>query len=57
MNTSGHGNDGLMILMVVGITLAIGVLLFGGPVEALEATNDLIGQLVWFARDFVSGLF
>jgi hypothetical protein len=57
MNTTGHGNDGLMILMVVGITLAIGVLLFGGPTEALEAMNALLGEIVGLGREFVSGLF
>lgn len=44
MQTSGHGNDALMILVPVGVLLAVGIILFGGPAEALDAVNAFVGE-------------
>ena len=42
MQTSGHGNDALMILVPVGVVIVVGVILFGGPREAVEAINSIV---------------
>ena len=42
MQTSGHGNDALMIVVPVGVALIVGVLLCGGPAEA--------GQMSWHVK-------
>jgi len=56
MNTSGHGNDGLMILAPVGIAIVVGVILFGGPTNALEAMNNLVRDTVHQVMTLVSAL-
>jgi hypothetical protein len=56
MDTGGHGNDALMILVPVGVSIVIGVILFGGPMNALEAVNDLVREIVYYATEFVSAL-
>ena len=39
MQTSGHGNDSLMILVPAGVAVVVGVILFGGPTNALEPST------------------
>jgi hypothetical protein len=56
MDTGGHGNDALMILVPVGVSIVIGVILFGGPAETLEAANDFVREVVYYATEFVSAL-
>jgi hypothetical protein len=56
MQTGGHGNDAVMILVPVGVSIVIGVILFGGPTEALEAANDIVREIVYHATEFVSSL-
>jgi hypothetical protein len=56
MNTGGHGNDGLMTLAPIGIAIIVGVILYGGPTNALEAVNDLIRDIVYLAMDLVTAL-
>ena len=46
MRTSGYGNDGLMILVPVGVSVIIGTVLLGGPTNALEAVNRVVGNVV-----------
>ena len=54
MRTSGHGNDTLMVLVPVGVLVGVGVLLAGGPMELLEASNSIVvsalAAVVSFAR-------
>jgi hypothetical protein len=57
MQTSGHGNDALMILVPVGVLVAVGVILFGGPAEALDAVNAIVGDTARTAMTLVSALF
>jgi hypothetical protein len=57
MQTSGHGNDALMILVPAGVLVAVGVMLFGGPAEALEAINAIVGEIARVTMDVVSALF
>jgi hypothetical protein len=49
----GHGNDALMMLVPLGVVIA-GVILFGGPMEALEAINyvvrDVASEAMTLAR-------
>lgn len=56
MNTSGHGNDALLILVPIGVSVFAGVVLFGGPSDALEAMNAIVGEVARAAMAFVSGL-
>jgi hypothetical protein len=57
MNTSGHGNDALMILVPIGVLVVIGVILFGGPAEAINAVNTFVGETARATIRVVSGLF
>jgi hypothetical protein len=57
MQTSGHGNDALMILVPVGVLVIAGVILFGGPEEALDAVNAIVGEAARTAVTAVSALF
>jgi hypothetical protein len=56
MNTSGHGNDSLIIFIPLGVLLAVMVILTGGPAEAAEAINDFVREIVREAAAFVSSL-
>jgi hypothetical protein len=56
MNTSGHGNDALMMVVPIGVALIVAAILFGGPMEALEVLDALLRNIVWYASDFVSAL-
>jgi hypothetical protein len=38
----GHGNEGLMILFPIGAAAIVGVILLGGPKEAIEAINNIV---------------
>jgi hypothetical protein len=54
MQKGGHGNDGLLILVPVAVLAVVGVVLFGGPKEALEAMNTLVGDIAAAVMAFVS---
>jgi hypothetical protein len=57
MRTSGHGNDGLMIFVSLGVAVVVGVSLLGGPPDALEAANTFLGRIARDAMEIVNGLF
>jgi hypothetical protein len=57
MQTSGNGNDGLMILFSVGVTVVVGVVLFGGPANAVEAINNIVRSIAYGAMTMVSAWF
>ena len=57
MQTSGHGNDALMILVPVGVSVVVGVILFGGPTNALEAVNNIVRNVANEAMALVSAWF
>jgi hypothetical protein len=57
MRTGGYGNDGLITLVPVGVLLAVGVMLFGGPSETLHAINRFVGETARITMTFVSALF
>ena len=54
MQTSGHGNDALMILVPIGVSIVVGVILFGGPMEAVEAINNIVRDVANEAMTLVS---
>ena len=54
MQTSGHGNDSWMIFLTIGVTAVVGTILFGGPTDAVEAVNALVGDIVREALQAVS---
>ncbi len=56
MQKSGHGNDSLLILVPLAVLAVVGIALFGGPAEALEAINAIVGDVVGAAVAFVSAL-
>lgn len=42
----GHGNDDtLMIVVSAGFAIVVGVTLFGGPKEAIDAINSIVRDL------------
>jgi hypothetical protein len=57
MQTTGHGNETMMILVPVGVLLAVAIILFGGPKEALEIVNALVGETLRAAMTVARGLF
>lgn len=57
MQTSGHSNDALMILVPVGVSVVVAVLLFGGPTNALEAVNSIVRDVANEATALVSAWF
>jgi hypothetical protein len=57
MDTSGHSNDALMMVVPIGVALIVASILLGGPMEALEVVDALLRDIVGLARDFVSALF
>ena len=54
MQTSGHGNDSWMIFLTIAISMVVGTILFGGPADAVEAVNALVGDIVRGALQAVS---
>ena len=54
MNTSGHGNDGLMVAVPVGVAVILLVGLAGGPVNALHFVNDAVRTIVYQVTSLVS---
>jgi hypothetical protein len=57
MRTNGHGNDALMILVPLGVLLMVAVILSGGPAEALELVNVVVGETTRAAVSVARGLF
>jgi hypothetical protein len=57
MQTSGNGNDGLMILFSVGVTVVVGVMLFGGPANVVEAINNIVRGIAYGAMTMVNAWF
>jgi hypothetical protein len=56
MQKSGHSTDTPLILVPLAVLAVAGITLFGGPVEALEAINTIVGDLVGAAVAYVSAL-
>ena len=57
MQTSGHGNDALMILVPVGVAIIAGTILFGGPAETVEAVDAMVRTIAYEVIALVSALF
>jgi hypothetical protein len=57
MQTSGNGNDRLMILFSVGVTVVVGVMLFGGPANAVDAINNIVRNVAYEVQTVVSAWF
>ena len=56
MNTSGHGNDWLMMAVPLGVTVIVAVYFAGGPTHALEFVNDAVRTTVYHVDTFVRAL-
>ena len=56
MRTSGHGNDAPMVLIPFGVAIVVGVILSGGPTEALEMVNELARLIVQQGMEIIHGL-
>lgn len=56
MNTSGHGNDWLMMTVPLGVTLMVAVYFAGGPTNALVFVNDTVRTIVYHVDTFVRAL-
>jgi hypothetical protein len=56
MNTSGHGNDWLMMAVPLGVTVIVAVYFAGGPTNALEFVNDAVRTIAYDVAAFVSAL-
>jgi hypothetical protein len=56
MQTGGHGNDAVMVLVPVAVSIVVGIILFGGPENALEAVNTLVREIVYRASELIGAL-
>jgi hypothetical protein len=56
MQTSGQGNDLLMILVPVCAAVVVGVLSLGDPAEALDALNNIVREIAHMAVTSLSAL-
>ena len=56
MNTSGRGNDWVMMTVPLGVTALMAVYFAGGPTNALEFVNDTVRIIVYHVAAFVSAL-
>jgi hypothetical protein len=56
MNTGGYGNDSLMIVAPIAIAIVVGVILFGGPTNALEALDAMVREIAYQVMTLVSAL-
>lgn len=56
MNTTGHGNDALIILVPIGVLLLLGVILYDGPMEALSEISSIVGEIARAAAAYVRSL-
>jgi hypothetical protein len=54
MRTNGYGNDSWMVFLTIAISIAVGTILFGGPVDAIDAANALVDDLIRGALQAVS---
>lgn len=57
MNTGGRGNDGLMVMMPIGVTVIVVVILAGGPANALTFVDDAVRALAYHATAMLSAWF
>jgi hypothetical protein len=57
MQTTGHGNETLMILIPVGVLVSVAIILFGGPKEAFDVVNAIVGENARAAMTVARGLF
>ncbi len=46
-----------MVLVPVGVAVVVGVILFGGPTNALEAVNNIVRNVAHEAMALVSAWF
>jgi hypothetical protein len=56
MNTSGRGNDALIMFVPLGVVLLVGLTLYDGPMEALSEINTLVGEVLSAVAAYVSSL-
>jgi hypothetical protein len=57
MNTGGRGNDGLMTVVPIGVSVIVLVMLAGGPTNALEFLDDTVRTIVYHGRTILSAWF
>jgi len=57
MQTSGHGNDSLLILVPVGVSVIVGVVIVGGPANALDVVNAVVRDVAHQMVAIVSAWF
>jgi len=57
MNTSGHGNDGLIAFVPLGVVVIVGVVLFGGTANAMEAIDVFVREVVYTVANVINAVF
>ena len=57
MNTSGHGNDGVIAFVPLGVAAIVGVVLFGGAANAMEIIDAFVREVVYTAANLINALF
>ena len=46
-----------MILVPIGVSIVVGVILFGGPMEAVEAVNNIVRDVASEAMTLAAAWF
>ena len=57
MNTTGHGNDGLIAFVPLGVAVFVGLVLFGGTSNAMEVIDAFVRDVVYTAGNLINALF
>ena len=53
MRTSGRGNDTLLILVPIAVSVVVGVVLAGGPANAIDTLNAIVREAVATVRGWL----
>lgn len=57
MNTTGHGNGGLIAFVPLGVAVFVGLVLFGGTANAMEAIDAFVREVVYTTANLINALF
>ena len=56
MNTTGHGNSGLIAFVPLGVAVFVGLVLFGGTANAMQAIDGFVRDVVYTAAKMINAL-
>jgi hypothetical protein len=57
MQTSGHGDDGLILVIPIGVSAILAVIILGGPTNTLEWLNTMVRGISYEVVTMVDAWF